>query len=358
MGSISDNSPSKHHIYAVSTHSFLLVVEFDPQWQIVNHEILKKGYHFGMALIRHADSERYAESNEPLYLAVYHGGTSVKDQDNKQILIYEIGDSYELVDTISLDCEYGDVHQVAYANGGFYIANTACNEIVFRTVLGDRFHKYQFEGVSNDRNHINSIYPCGDQIIAMLHNNSHKESELAILQHNLADGFQLRHTLSLWSRACHNIFLDENQIIYNASRDHQLVMVDLQQDKIVKKINFGGWHSKGLSVIDDCLVVGLSEHSLRDKRATARGKLAILDKNSLSILSIVDLNLPTLHQQVGNINEVRCLTEADLGHARIKRLDINWHDLKLAKKYPLWHRLYRLQTRLLMQLLRLRNLLR
>jgi len=328
MGSISDNSPSKHHIFAVSTHSFLLVVELDPQWQIVNHEILNKGYHFGMALIRHADSERYAESNEPQYLAVYRGGISVKDQDNKQILIYEIGDSYELVDTISLDCEYGDVHQVAYANGGFYIANTACNEIVFRTVLGDRFHKYQFEGVSNDRNHINS------------------------------DGFQLRHTLSLWSRACHNIFLDENQIIYNASRDHQLVMVDLQQDKIVRKINFEGWHSKGLSVIDDCLVVGLSEHSLRDKRATARGKLAILDKNSLSILSIVDLNLPTLHQQVGNINEVRCLTEADLGHARIKRLDINWHDLKLAKKYPLWHRLYRLQTRLLMQLLRLRNLLR
>ena len=170
--SMSDNSPSKHHIYAVSTHSFLLVVELDQQWQVVNHEILNKGYHFGMALIRHADSEKYAESNAPQYLAVYRGGTSVKDQDNKQILIYEIGDSYELVDTISLDSEYGDIHQVAYANGGFYIANTACNEIVFRTVFGDRFHKYQFEGMSNDRNHINSIYPCGDQIIAMLYNRS------------------------------------------------------------------------------------------------------------------------------------------------------------------------------------------
>ncbi len=56
-------------------------------------------------------------------------------------------------------------------------------------------------------------------------------------------------------------------------------MADLQQDKIVKKINFGGWHSKGLSVIDDCLVVGLSKHSLRDKRATGRGKLALIEKN-------------------------------------------------------------------------------
>jgi hypothetical protein len=49
----------------------------------------------------------------------------------------------------------------------------------------------------------------------------------------------------------------------------------------------------------------------------------------------VDLNLPSLPHAVGNVNEVRCISEPDLTEGRPANTSIDWSKLKFAKRNPL-----------------------
>ena len=327
--------------YIVSSHSFLVVIDFDSEWNIKNDFLLSKGSHYGIALLN-----ENSLSEKPSHFIVYRGGDSNQHQDANELLKYENTDKVNFIEKIRLAEGFGDVHQLAYANGGIYLSNTKYNSLVFQGDHNQVCHEYLFNHVSYDLNHLNSIYPCGNQLLVMLHNRGKKESELGILEHNLAMGLSLKKVLSLWNFSSHNVFVDGKYLFYNGSNVGEFVVVDLKEEQIVKKITLAG-HTKGMSVTKDFVVIGLSEHTFRDKRDTSRGQLAVIDRHSLSLISMVDLNLSSLPHPVGNINEVRCLSGGELAHSSPQRLTLNWSALNLAKRQPIYDKLYWMDSELI-----------
>jgi hypothetical protein len=345
-------------ILVVATHSFLVAIDLDDHGQIVDHKLLNRGYHYGIALV---EAEGGSERAQGAKFIVYYGGESVSKQNDRQLLTYRHSGAMEFACTGStpLDDGIGDVHQIAYANNGLYIVNTGGNSLIYESLDGSVRHEYHLEGRTEDYNHINSIYPYDGHVLLMLHNRGRRESELAALQHDLSRGFTLTRVLSLWHMASHNIYIDDssNRLLYNGSRDQALVSVDLSADAIEKLVPFEG-HSKGLSVTANKVFVGLSEHTIRDRRATARGQLVILERKSLSPLSVVDLNFSTLPHPIGNINEVRCISGGELAHSATGSLNPRLSRLKLARRSTLKHLLSRAQAKLLIPVRKVRGYLR
>ena len=343
-------------IFAVATHSFLVIIDLDTDWQIQSYKLLNTGYHYGMAMVERGIGNSVAQQNSA-QIVIYRGGESVSQQNDPQLVIFEAGNSFDRIGSIPLGGNIGDVHQLAYANGGIYITNTKYNSLIFQSLETDKRHEYSFESVSQDRNHVNSVYPCGDQIVVMLHNLARQESELAILRHHLAKGFTLEQRLSLWNLACHNVFFDNDHLLYNASQALSLVAVDIKKDRVIKRLSFEG-HSKGMSVTQDYVVIGLSEHTFRDKRSTSKGHLVVIDRRSLSPMATIDLNFPLLPHPIGNINEIRCLSGGELAHGRSTPLNSHWSSLRLAKRNAFYHHLYQLQTKFLLPARRVKGYFR
>jgi hypothetical protein len=350
-------------IFAVTTHSFLAVVEVDSAWQLIGYKVLDTGYHYGVAVIEE-ESESSPERSEGQFI-VYRGGESVSEQNDARLMRYrQIGNSFEAVGSIPFAGEAGDVHQIAYANGGLYIANTKYNTLLFQSLEGDKRQEYVFENVRTDVNHINSVYPCGGQVYVVLHNQRRRQSELALLQHDFSNGLTLRQRLSLWHENCHNVFFDESYLYYNASLAKRLVVVDLERERVSKKLSFAGiasdmpdnsGHVKGISATKDHLVVGVSEHTTRDKRPTSKGYLAIVNRHSLSTLAVIDLNLPDLPHPIGNINEVRCLSGGELAQSRSASANVHWSGIELARGNPLVFYAGRIKGRLLTPVLQVKR---
>jgi hypothetical protein len=129
------------------------------------------------------------------------------------------------------------------------------------------------------------------------------------------------------------------------------------KDRVSERVGFEG-HSKGISMTRDFLVVGLSEHTFRDRRFRSRGQLVIMDRRSLSVIATVDLNFPSLPHPIGNINEVRCLSGEELAQAQTHPPNFDWPKLRLAKNDPVPYYLYRLQTGMALPLRRGKKLIR
>ena len=338
--------------YVVSTHSFLIVIEFDRDWGISNHHVLNRGYHFGIALVENG-SDRSAV---PADFIVYRGGDSVYEQDDRRLSRYRHEDgSYSVVDSRPLVGKFGDVHQLARANGGIYIVNSKYNSLVFEDLEHDRRHEYRFERGDRDRVHANSVYACGDEVFVLLHNRGRRESELVMLRHDADRGFEYARTLSLWNLGCHNVFIDGDRFFYNASFSREFVVVDLTNDRVVERIPFGQWHTKGMSVTQDYLVVGLSERTHRDNRSTSKAKLAVIDRHALSVVRMIDLDLPSLPHAIGNINDIRCLSGGELAHAHPTKTEADWSRLRFARRDRLFHFKYRAPAKLLLPLRRLKG---
>jgi hypothetical protein len=295
--------------YLVSTHSFLIALTLDEDWQVQAHHVLARGHHYGVALL---DKDKFLAKH-----------------DNKELWLYSSEESFDVVDKMPLYKETGQVHQIACQHGGLYIANTEYNNILFQPLENSAVQQYHFEDVSYDLNHFNSIFPCGDRVLALLHNHGKKESEIAILKHNLTSGFVLEKKLSLWHQGCHNIFVDDHYLVYNASAAGKFVVVDLHKEKISHQLTFPG-HVKGLSVMPGYYVIGYSDHVSRDQRYTSKGHLAVIDRKTFTVVATIDLNFSSLPHPVGNVNEIRCISGEELGHARTTWVEIDWSSMKLS----------------------------
>ena len=351
-------------IFVITTHSFLVAVEIDSDWHLQSYKILNTGYHYGIALVEN-DQRGLTPGQDGRQFVVYRGGESVSDQNDPRLMVYQqSGNSFSETGSLPFAAQAGDVHQIAYANGGFYIANTRYNALMFQSLEGDECQEYVFENARSDVNHINSAYPCGHQIFAVLHNRRRKESEIAVLQHDSSRGLALERRISLWHENCHNVFFDEGRLFYNASLAKRLVVVDLETERICKKLSFAGLskdmpansgHVKGISVTKDYLVVGVSEHTSRHKRPTSHGYLAVVDRHSLSTLAVIDLNFPDLSHPIGNINEVRCLSGDELAQSRSARSNVDWASMRLAKNNLLSYHLRRLKGKLLTPALQMKR---
>ena len=59
--------------------------------------------------------------------------------------------------------------------------------------------------------------------------------------------------------------------------------------------------------------------------------LAFMDRNTHEVVGTVDPNTDALPHPVGNINEIRCISENDGSHGTENDIDIPWADLRFSK---------------------------
>jgi hypothetical protein len=330
---------------AIATHSLLLVAELSDTWELCDLTVLERGYHYGMAL-------KTGPSGEP-QLLVYRGGKSDAEQDEMELRIYDRAD-LRLLSSRPLDDSFGAVHQIAWANQGLYVANTKKNRLDYLAEGWDSRSSYTFGGVEGDIHHVNSVFPCGPDLLTVLHNRHQRESELAILRHQPDAGLTLHRKLPLWDVCCHNIFVDGRYLLYNASTARRLVVADLAASRVLHRIGFGGHHTKALAVTPSHILVGLSEHTVRRRRRFSEGFLAVLDRQSFKTTAVIDLNRERLPQPLGNINEIRCLDGQEEAHAS-GPLALDWSSVPLARSTPAAFWAFRLMTRGLIPLRRVKQ---
>ncbi len=314
--------------YLVGTHSFLFALDLDANWQVEGYRILHDGHHYGIA---------FYEDNGRKFLA------KQPHSSGNEVNLFEAQPPYEHLGTRAFE-DISKSHQMSVANGGIYITNTGCNSIVYYSMDGETRHEYHINGAKHDRNHVNSVFPCGNQVYALLHNSFRRVSQLVVLEHAPETGFTLRHMLDLWNEGCHNIYVEEDLLYYNSSQTGQFVAVDLKTEKVIQKLRYPesasgkfvldthDHHTKGMAVTEDHVVVGFSQQASREARRRTRGHLAVIDRHSLTTQAIIDLNFPDLPHPAGNVNEVRCLSEPDLGQANANPLAVDWGQLKLARR--------------------------
>ncbi len=179
--------------YIIATHSFLLLIDFEDDWTIKNYKILNQGYHFGIALNENQNQEIEGETNSvintdsPGFVA-YRGGRNVHEQSDMALWNYKANG--ELVSNIPLTGKWGDIHQLASANNGLYLTNTKYNRLIYQEYGSSTTHEYIFNGSDYDRNHLNSVFPCGEQVFVVLHNRAYSESELVVLNHDFKRGLR------------------------------------------------------------------------------------------------------------------------------------------------------------------------
>ena len=299
--------------YLVATHSQLILVELNDEWQITQCQSLNEGHHYGIGFLKTEDRD----------------AVLVKQSD-KEVMVLDRNTLDTISDPIPLLGKTGAVHQISYTNGGLYFTNTDYNTIVYQTLDGAVFQDYHFEDKDFDYNHINSVFPSGNQIYALLHNKGRTLTELAVMEHDPSAGFTLLHKVSLWDHGCHNAFVHDGFLFYNASSDGGFVTVDLKKDQMVRRMMYPG-HTKGLSLSEGAFVIGYSEHAERSMRNQTRGYLVAIDEDTREEITRIDLNSAGLSIPVGNINEVRCISHHEFSHANPEQQYIQWADLKLGR---------------------------
>lgn len=343
----------------ISTHSRLLAVEVRGG-EIAAATTLAEGYHYGISIL---ESPRPGPSR----VLAYRGGASVETQLDPSLHLYEGGvrEGFRRVERRPMD-GFGDVHQISSANGGVYVTDTKHNRLAYLDGDGVAVDEFAFGAHRRDENHLNSVFPCGRQVLVMLHNLKRRESQVGVLTHAPGEGFVLRGLLSLWHRNCHNVFVDDRRLFYHASMANELIVVDRRSDRIERRVRFDdlteplGWsgHGKGLSVGADVIVAGVSQEARRSERGSSHSVLAVLDRNDLGLLRTIPLTMPGLGEGCGNINEIRCLGPGDAAE-RGGDLDVkDLVSLRLARKDSIRFLAMRAKGLVLTPLLRLSRRLR
>lgn len=302
--------------YIVATHSYLAMIELDSGWNLSKYKILNKGHHYGIALPTKEYQKSFFAKNIDSELLIF---------DKKH---------FDRTSKLKLNGNLKFVHQIAYANDGLYIANTFYNSIVYQSLNKEIYHEYFFGNQRQDINHVNSIFISDNQVYVLLHNGTNhqkQKSELAILTHDFNKGFSLDSIQTLLSKGCHNCYIENNYLFYNSSSTGDFVSIDLNTRKL-NKISFKGYHVKGLSVILNHFIVGVSENAERENRFKTKGYIAIIDKKSFQKVAIVDLNFSSLPHNIGNINEIRCISEHDYSQYYPMKQNIIWNSKNLGNR--------------------------
>ncbi|MCS3668062.1 hypothetical protein GGP77_002305 [Salinibacter ruber] len=285
---------NKNEKIVVSTHSFLVVICLSEKLEVTDHLVVNKGHHYGVAL----GDEYFVSKNKDKFFE--------KRKYEKP---------YESVNRVEPPVQGKEIHQICFANSGYYVADTYNNRVIYFKENNEVLHVHNLYSFDDDYNHVNSVFPCGNIIFALLHNHGREPSEIVALRHTPSRGFSRVRGLRLWHEGCHNIFLDDEHLYYNASGNGYFVVANTSTGEVVKKVELNG-HTKGMAVFGDTILVGVSEFAQQEDRPEARGLIAILDRSSLNLKSMVDVNFDTLPRPIGNINEIRCLTGGDEAHSR------------------------------------------
>ncbi|MFC1574965.1 hypothetical protein ACFL3Z_02685 [Gemmatimonadota bacterium] len=344
--------------FLFSSHAALASLDLSDGLAVQGYEVLSRGYHYGVA-------GGATQGDESRWIA-YRGGSTCGSQDTPEALsLLGTAGGFEVTHRRPLS-GMGDVHQLAKWDGGLYLADTAHNRVVFEP--SDRpanLEEYVFGDTRHDVNHVNSVFPCGGRVLAVLHNRRHRESQVAVLRHPPGEGIGLETVLSLWDELCHNVVVDGSRLMYLASYSNHLVVADLARDRLLTRIDLslhvrdllgGRGHAKGLSVSDDMIVVPVSDEAERDARSESLACLAVFHRSTLEFLGAVDMS--DLGEPPGNINEIRRVDSVDLGQGISVPPGIHWPDLRLGRGDVLGHAYRRMRGAVLPPLIRAERALR
>lgn len=285
--------------FVIGTHSFLIKIILDKNFEIVNFQNLDTGHHYGIAL---------PEDSNKHFLAKSFG--------IKRYLRNDETDVFSLKEKIMFPNNYRYEHQIAYKNDGVYVANTEFNSIGYFKLDGTQHIQHHFNNSKIDTNHINSVYPLfNDFLLVLLHNHQNK-SQMVKLNH-LANRFEVKEIIDLDYSGCHNIYRDDSVTIYNASQNGLLIINDTKSGKRLETFSFPDHHTKGLSLTADYIIVGHSENAEREARNFTNSYLSFISRQDFKLLATVNINHKDLPHSVGNVNEIRCLSEKDHAHCKI-----------------------------------------
>ncbi len=288
--------------FITATHSILLNVETNNSFEIKKTKTLNYGHHYGLSVDDCKDC--FISKNDDNYLNIF-------DKN-----------SLEIIKTHQFELDIKFVHQVLFYNEFYFISNTFHNSIVCQNKDRSITYTYKINKETEDINHVNSLFLSGEIVYALLHNRAVKNAELLILKFSKEKGFSKIKKIKLNDRACHNIFIDDKYLCYNASKKGDFVVLDRKNLNEVKRLSFSG-HTKGLSVTKNYFIIGCSDHAKRDDRIKTKGNLIFINRNSFEVVK----NLPIKDENgdftIGNINEIRCISEKDFSESN--------ENLKLVK---------------------------
>ncbi|MES0491816.1 MAG: hypothetical protein ABUK01_17610 [Leptospirales bacterium] len=290
----------------VGTNRFLIHLVINDDFEIIDKFFLGIDHYYGAGLENNGAHFYAKRGNANFNIIEYYK----RNEEGK----------YSLFGIRYFPDSYASVHQIARWKNGVVVANTAFNSVGYFDFDKKEHIQYFINDAQNDINHVNSVFPCGDnRVHAMMHNRNRKSElmELKLTKNN----FHLERVIELSHKGCHNIFISGDTLMYNASRFGYFIMTNINNIKNSTRVEFSGQHTKGLSISEKYIIVGHSDLAVRKVRDKSNGYISFIDRNSLTLLKTIDLSSsgklghPLGNFPVGNVNEVRVLMEKDYGHS-------------------------------------------
>ena len=288
-------------LFLAATHSGLYRLRLDDHFALQACHKLLAGHHYALS-VRPSEKKIYSKNRDE-YLNVY----SASDLTKLAEVPFPSGPA--------------QVHQALKLANGVLLTDTLHNRITYQPSDGSTAEHFVIDDHHDDRNHVNSLCLRSGGFVAMLHNLGAGPSELLDIDFSPSTGFDLRQRRSLEDTRCHNVFLDGKLCFYNASDAGAFVVRDMLHDRDVWRAEFEG-HSKGLTVTTDHLVFGLSEVAVQADRGRSSSSLVVVDRSRRRVQQLVPILDSDSGNPIGNINELRCLSEPDFseGSNAIARL--------------------------------------
>ena len=203
-----------------------------------------------------------------------------------------------VVDGLSPGC-----HQIDAWDGALYVANTYANEVLclnlenFR-VIGRYLPRGALDQQRRSANyaHLNSLFLAADQALLLCHNETAKTgrpSEILVCDRQ----FRVRRTLLVDAASAHNLVPWKGELLVCDSGRNRL----LHGGRTLAEL---GDFTRGLSVTDRAIAVGLSAYGRRHERGRLGGEVVLLDHAGRTL---------SRHAVPGMVQEIRALSTRDWG---------------------------------------------
>ncbi len=208
-----------------------------------------------------------------------------------------------------------DCHQIVHDEGHVYYANTGSNSIVIEdyTRLDECNSPHRreiFFGRSSannrqDINHINSLL-WHEGFLYVVHHNASLGQYSDIYKLDL-DG-DCHDIVDVWrmpTSGIHDIEIIGNDFYYCDSQRGRLIRYNCIEREITAELVLGG-HTKGLEILGDKLLVGVSAFSrLTEIRKDSTSEIAVVNRNEWKVIARPTIQVA--EKNVGNINDILVL---------------------------------------------------
>jgi len=278
------------YAFMIGTHRGLYTLEICPETEVSNMQLIRGGHSYGICQFRDLI---YAKQSD------HHIG-KYSYLDGKLEFIGKF--------SVELETPPKAVHQISVdKDGTLLLVDTHNNRLLRVDGSGELISIYRLGPENNDVLHLNSVFTTNSHIHLLAHMGDTPPSKLITFENR--NHLEQVTERSLVYSGCHNIYLDSSHVYFNASRQGQLVKYDLST-KRTDSLNYGG-HVKGMSVIQNYMVIGVSETKVRAERKLSRASIAFVNLDDFSKHRLFQLRSDEEGNEIGNVNEIRCLSHVE-----------------------------------------------